>query len=175
MNDVAPRQAVLVVIGLGSNIQPRENLLRGFAALSEALDLVDASRVYETEPVDAPGAPAFLNAAVVARSARTPAELKALFRGIEARLGRVRDPENKSAPRQIDIDLLMYGDEVVRDADGDLLVPHPDIERHAYVARPLADLDLDLVHPLSGRDLREVAANFAEAEGIRPSDLELPL
>lgn len=175
MNEVLPRQAVSVVIGLGSNIEPRVNLPRAVAALSELVEVVAASRVYETEPVSAPGSPPFLNAALLARTRRSPEELKQLFRGIEAELGRVRDPENKAAPRPIDIDLLLYGSEVVRGADGAVLLPHPDLETQAYVALPLADLGEDVRHPLTGEPLAALARRFAGASGVVPTDLELDL
>ncbi len=173
MNDLEPRQAVLVVIGLGSNIEPHENLPRGLAALREAVEVMRVSRVYETEPVAAPGAPVFLNAAILARTLLPFAELKRAFRAIEADLGRVRDPNDKNAPRQIDIDLLTYGDEVVRDAEGAVLAPHPDLERHAYVALPLLDLGGDLVHAVTGEALAAIAARFVGAPGVTPSDLQL--
>jgi len=173
VNDLEPRQAVLVVIGLGSNIDPRENLPRGLAALEEAIEVVRVSRVYETEPVAAPGAPAFLNAAVLARTQLPFGELKQVFRTIESDLGRVRNPNDKSAPRQIDIDLLTYGDEVVRDDSGAILAPHPDLERHAYVALPLLDLAGDLKHAVTGELLTAIAARFVGAGGVTPSDLQL--
>jgi len=173
VNEVLPRQAVTVVIGLGSNIDPRVNLPRGLAELAELVEVIGVSRVYETEPVAAPGSPRFLNAAVLARTRRPHAELKRLFREIEARLGRVRDPQNKAAPRPIDIDLLLYGDEVVRDERGEVLLPHPDLEEHAYVALPLADLGAEVTHPVTGEPLDALARRFAGAPGVVPTDLDL--
>lgn len=175
MNEVLHGQAVTIVIGLGSNIEPRENMPRCMQELGQLVELLGVSRVYETEPVAAPGSPSFLNAAVLARTDRTPDELKAGFRDIESQLGRVRDPANKAAPRPIDIDLLLYGSQVVRDEQGELLLPHPDLETYAYVALPLADLAADLPHPISGASLASLADRFRDAEGVVPTDLELDL
>ena len=174
MNDLEPRQAVLVVVGLGSNIEPRVNLPRALDALRETVEVLRTSRVYETDPVAAPGAPTFLNAAVLARTSLPFDQLKRAFRGIEADLGRVRDPKDKSAPRQIDLDVLTYGDQVVVDEAGERLAPHPDLELHAYVALPLLDLGDDLNHAVTGEPLSAIGARFVGAEGVRPSDLQLP-
>lgn len=164
-----------VFIGLGSNIEARANLPRGLRALAERVRLVGVSRVYETDPVDAPGTPMYLNAAVRARTAMDPETLKHTLLQLEEQLGRVRVPGYKSAPREIDYDLLLYGDEVLRDGAGSVVVPHPDIAQHAYVALPLSDLAPEKTHPMLHKTLGELAAPFTGSPGVRPIELDLAL
>ncbi len=170
-----PAARVPVLITLGSNIAPRQNLPRALALLRAAphLQLHAVSRVWQTAPLDANGAPIpgqapFLNAAAwlwCEPQTWPPLALKfELLRPIEARLGRVRGAD-KFAPRPIDLDIALYADVVVQTPR--LVLPDPDILRRAHVALPLADVAPDWPHPLSGEPLRLIAARFADAPDVR--------
>jgi 2-amino-4-hydroxy-6-hydroxymethyldihydropteridine diphosphokinase len=144
---------------LGSNREPEIYLPRAVRELTAHGEVVAVSRVYETVPVGTADPAPFLNAAVVLETGCGPERFKRdVIAGIEARLGRVRDPRDRFAPRTIDIDIALWDDLV-----GEVLgrpVPDPDILRHLHVARPLADVEPDLHHPVDGRTLAEIAASL---------------
>lgn len=156
-----------VFLTLGSNIEPRVNLPRAVALLAERLRLRAVSRVYETEPVGAPGAPPFLNAAVLIETNLAPRALKQdVLRPLEARLGRVRtgDP---NAPRTVDVDVALYDELILEDPVNRITLPDPEILTRAHVALPLADLAPDWRHPVTGETLAAIAARFAGSPGVR--------
>jgi 2-amino-4-hydroxy-6-hydroxymethyldihydropteridine diphosphokinase len=101
----------------------------------------------ETDPVGVVEQPRFLNGAVALDTELRPRELLALLLAVERRLGRVR-AGSRWGPRTIDLDLLVYGNEVV-DEPG-LSVPHPRLAERRFALEPLAELDPELVVPGSG-------------------------
>jgi 2-amino-4-hydroxy-6-hydroxymethyldihydropteridine diphosphokinase len=136
-----------VFVGIGSNLGDRE------ANVRRALELLDAdseievrsmSQIRETEPVGVLDQPRFLNAAARLATELAPRALLERLLAVEQELGRVRTGE-RYGPRKIDLDLLLYGDEVV-DEPG-LRVPHPRLAERRFVLEPLADLDPALVVP----------------------------
>lgn len=139
-------------IGLGSNLGEREDNIR--AALEAIADLPDTdlvrvSSLYDTEPVGEVEQPNFLNAALVVDTELDARTLLWNLMLIEKRLGRVR--AQRWGPRTIDLDLLLYGDELIE--DDDLRVPHPEIIRRSFVLVPLVELEPRLVHPGTGETL----------------------
>ena len=137
-------------VGLGANLGGREETLRRALELLAAADgvtLLAVSQLRETEPVGVVDQPPFLNGAVALETTHTPRELLDLLLTIEASLGRVR--EERWGPRTVDLDLLVYGDEVV-DAPG-LRVPHPHLHERRFALEPLAELAPELDVPGRGR------------------------
>lgn len=127
-------------IGLGANIGEREKTLRRAVALLAAADRVDvvhASEFRETDPVGVVDQPRFLNGAVAIETVLAPQELLGTLLRIERELGRIRG--ERWGPRAIDLDLLLYGDDVV-DEPG-LRVPHPRLHERRFALEPLAELD----------------------------------
>jgi 2-amino-4-hydroxy-6-hydroxymethyldihydropteridine diphosphokinase len=116
-------------------------------AFSPEVDVVAVSSFRETDPVGYLDQPAFLNAAAAVETGLGPRELLGLLLDVERELGRMRDGP-RFGPRTIDLDLLVYGDEVV-DEPG-LTVPHPRLHERAFALEPLAELDPDLVLPGHG-------------------------
>jgi len=161
-----------VFITLGSNVEPETHLRRAVNLLAERFAIRAISRVYETPPINAAGDIAadqtpFLNAALLVDTDLPPHELKYdVLRPLEAQLGRVRTAD-KFAPRPIDLDIALYGDQVFHDALHGIVIPDPDIVTRAHIALPLADLAPGFVHPTAGKTLAEIAAPFAAAPGIR--------
>lgn len=150
-------------IGLGSNLGDREAQIR--AALEAIADLPDTdllrvSSLYDTEPAGEVDQPNFLNAAALLDTELEPRQLLWNLLLIEKRLGRVRT--QPWGPRTIDLDLLLYGDEIVE--EDDLRVPHPEIIRRSFVLVPLVELDPRLVHPGTG----ETMAAHLNRLGARP-------
>jgi len=133
-------------VGIGSNLGDREDNLRLAVELLSAEDGVEVTAVYEireTEPVGPVEQGPFLNGAVRLETELGPRELLERLLAVEQRLGRVR--EERWGPRTIDLDLLLYGDEVI-DERG-LTVPHPRLGERRFVLEPLADLAPTLVVP----------------------------
>jgi len=135
-------------VGLGTNLGDREALLRNAVTLlRERVDVRAVSSVRETEPWGLVDQPAFLNAAVEVETELTPRELLDLLLDVERRLGRTRDGP-RYGPRTIDLDLLLYGEQVL-DEPG-LTVPHPRLHERRFALEPLAELAPDLVVPGRG-------------------------
>jgi 2-amino-4-hydroxy-6-hydroxymethyldihydropteridine diphosphokinase len=138
----------LACIGLGANLGDAAATLA--AALSELAGLPDTalgsvSPTYRSAPIDA-GGPDFLNAVAVLRTGLSPQELLAGLQRIERQHGRERP--YRHAPRTLDLDLLLYGDERIDTPT--LSVPHPRLHERAFVLRPLADVAPQAVIPGRG-------------------------
>jgi 2-amino-4-hydroxy-6-hydroxymethyldihydropteridine diphosphokinase len=133
-------------VGLGANLGPKEvTILRAvdLLAAEEGIEVLELSELRETDPVGVVDQPAFLNGAVALETSLPPRELLDALLRVEGELGRVRD--ERWGPRTIDLDLLVYGNEVV-DEPG-LRVPHPRLHERKFALEPLADLDPKLEIP----------------------------
>ena len=148
-----------IFLSLGSNVGDREGNLR---AAVERLPVSRVSPIYETEPVDYADQPWFLNLVVEAETELSPHALLATTAHIEQELGRVR--YIPKGPRIIDIDILLFGDQVVNAPN--LQIPHPRMAERRFVLAPLADLAPDLRHPVTHRTVREMLA-AAPPETVR--------
>jgi 2-amino-4-hydroxy-6-hydroxymethyldihydropteridine diphosphokinase len=132
-------------VGLGANLGDRE------ASISRAAELIGAERlstIRETEPWGYADQPAFLNAVAEVETDLYARALLDRLLDIERLLGRERGAGPRYGPRTIDLDLLLYGEEVV-DEPG-LTVPHPHLHERAFVLEPLAELDAGIVVPGRG-------------------------
>jgi 2-amino-4-hydroxy-6-hydroxymethyldihydropteridine diphosphokinase len=146
-------------VGIGSNLGDREgNLRRAVELLSaeDGIDVVAVSEVRETDPVGPVEQGPFLNGAVRIETGLAPRELLERLLAVEERLGRVR--RERWGPRTIDLDLLLYGDDVV-DEPG-LTVPHPRLHERRFALEPLSDLAPSLEIPGKG----PISALLAELE-----------
>jgi 2-amino-4-hydroxy-6-hydroxymethyldihydropteridine diphosphokinase len=137
-------------VGVGSNVGDRERMLWGavhMLAFNPEVDVVAVSSIRETDPVGIVDQACFLNAGVALDTELDPHALLELLLSIEVELGRTRDGP-RFGPRTIDLDLLLYGEEVV-DEPG-LTVPHPRLHERRFALEPLAELDADLAVPGRG-------------------------
>jgi 2-amino-4-hydroxy-6-hydroxymethyldihydropteridine diphosphokinase len=157
--------SVTACVALGSNLGDRRAyLLRAAAALREHLGVssVRLSSLYETAPVGGPaGQGPYLNAAAEVETTLPPEELLRLLLAVEAENGRVRTVAD--APRTLDLDLLLYGDEVR--SDPGLILPHPRMHERAFVLVPLAEIAPGRIHPVLKKCVADLLAGL---QGVRP-------
>ncbi len=140
---------MLAYIGLGSNLNsPKQQIKDAVMALHTAKDVevVNLSSLYQSPPVDGSKQPDYINAIVQVNTHLTPLELLYVCQDIETQQHRVR--EKKWGARTIDLDIIIYGVQVV--ASKQLIIPHPQMMNRAFVLIPLAELEDDLKVPVLG-------------------------
>jgi 2-amino-4-hydroxy-6-hydroxymethyldihydropteridine diphosphokinase len=138
-------------VGLGSNLGDREGTLRAAVGRLRGLpetEVRGVSSFRNTEPVGVVDQPRFLNGAVELETGLAPQALLRALLELERAFGRDRGAGPPHGPRTLDLDLLVYGDEEIKE-DG-LEVPHPRLRERRFVLEPLADLDPTLVVPGQG-------------------------
>ncbi len=156
-------EASTVYLCLGSNMGDRQdNLDRAVELLSQRLRLGEVSSIYDTEPVGNTNQPRFLNLVCQVFTRLAPTDLLTLIKGIETKLG--RSPGKTNAPRPIDIDILLYDDQVVDTPE--LVIPHPRMTERAFVLVPLAEIAPDAVHPVNGKTTKQLLKMVTEKQGI---------
>lgn len=143
-----------IYLALGSNLGDRmKNLEQAIKLLEEhGVNLKRKSQVYETEPYGFKDQPSFLNLVLEVETKLSPQELLDLVLYIERLLGRER--KEKWGPRNIDIDILFYGNLVVRTKN--LVIPHYDIENRDFFLRPFLDIEPEFVHPILEKSISEM-------------------
>lgn len=154
-------------LGLGANLGDPEGTLRAvrelLAGLSDIRPLA-CSAVYRTEPVGGPsGQPEYRNAAVAVRTGLTPEQLLDRCLAIEDRFGRQR--RERWAARSLDIDLLLYRDQVRNTPR--LTLPHPRLHLRRFVLEPLCELAPGLVHPVLGQTLATLLTALEDPAAVR--------
>ncbi len=147
----APEPRPPIALSLGSNLGDRQGALalaRYALCAAGTVRILKASSIYETEPVECPPQPWFLNQVLWVATDLTPGLLLAHCQGVESRLGRVRSVPK--GPRTIDVDLLFYGGLVIKTPV--LTLPHPALPRRRSILQPLAELGIPWRHPVLGAD-----------------------
>lgn len=151
-------------LSLGSNLADRAaNLRAALAQLTLAGSLSAVSSFYETQPVDVPDQPWFLNCVAAIATDMSPRELLQLALKIEAEMGRLR--MKKKGPRNIDIDILLFGDRII-DEPG-LKIPHPAMHKRRFVLQPLAEIAPAARHPQFEKTATELLASLARGQDVR--------
>ncbi len=152
---------VRVAIALGSNLGDRRAHL-DFASqrLRALIEGAVLSPLIETDPVGVEPQPQFLNGAVVGATDLSPRALLEALQGIERARGRTRP--HPGAPRTLDLDLILYGDDTI--GEPDLQVPHPRFRERRFVLAPLAAVAPDLRDPVTGLTVGELLARLPDGE-----------
>lgn len=156
-----------VFLGLGSNLGDKK------ANLAHAIDLISQtervvitrqSSLYITAPWGKTDQDEFLNQVIALETSLNPLELLRVLQKIEIKLGRLRN--EKWGPRVIDLDILLFGEEIV--ALPELVIPHPHMYARLFVLIPLQEIAPQLVFP-DGKGIEEVLARVAQLEDASPS------
>jgi 2-amino-4-hydroxy-6-hydroxymethyldihydropteridine diphosphokinase len=151
-------------LSLGSNIGDRQGNVRAAIDRLGTVGTVSAvSSLYETEPVELTEQPWFVNCVVALDTAKPPRELLAALLAIELAMGRRRTQQK--GPRTIDLDILLYGDEVVHEPG--LTIPHPALAERRFVLEPLVEIAPDLVHPVLRKSIRRLRDELPAGQAVR--------
>jgi len=139
-------------VGLGSNLGDREETIRGAVAALEdepGIEVTAVSTLIDTTPVGVVDQPRFLNGVAALDTELSARALLDVLLAVERRFGRRREASVPHGPRTLDLDLLLFGEEVI-DEPG-LRVPHPRLHEREFVLGPLSGLAPDLEVPGKGR------------------------
>ena len=145
----------IVYLALGTNLGDRlANLKQAIASLTPQMEVKAKSQVYETPPWGFEDQPKYLNQVIKVNTYLEPEPLLKHLKRLEVALGRQESFPN--GPRLIDIDILFYDDLVVNKPL--LVIPHPRLQERGFVLLPLMDIAPNLIHPVSRKSIREMAA-----------------
>lgn len=141
-----------IYLSLGSNIKPEENLNKAKELLSQEYQSEKESKIYKTKSEGFEGED-FLNQVICLLTEDSPDRVVATLKDIEKKIGR-KDRSEKFSDREIDIDLLLYGNYVGKVLGKD--IPHKDIDLYRFVLEPLAEIAPDLIHPKYQEKISEI-------------------
>ncbi len=148
----------LAFFSLGSNLSPRLHLEKALEAMDEKFHLKGISHAYKTTPVGFKNQPLFWNMVVAGRNnIEDPKAIRDWISNLEERNQRVKTHKS-FGPRTLDVDLILFGDSVVKNKN--YSVPHPDIEKKAFVLYPLLEICPNLIHPKNGKSMIEISSIF---------------
>ncbi len=154
-------ECTIAYLLLGGNLGNREeNLDQAIDLIGKGIGEIEAlSSRYETAAWGKTDQPSFLNQAVAVKTRLSAVQVLEKALEIEQVLGRVR--KDKWGERLIDIDLILFGNEVIDIADK-LQVPHPHMQNRKFVMMPLAEIAPEIVHPVSGKTILEISENISD-------------
>jgi len=166
---ITERAPVIAYVGLGANVgDPRRQLAEALKRLHAAVE-VEVTRVstfYRNPPLGPADQPWYVNAAARVRTRLGPEELLGLLQQVETAMGRVRG--ERWGPRRLDLDLLLFNGEVIFAPN--LVVPHPEMHRRAFVLVPLAEIAPQAWHPVMDKSAGDLLSelNPADRAALQP-------
>lgn len=157
----------IVYLSLGSNLGDRIGYIQQATSLLgsvENISIIRTSAFYETEPWDMNSENWFVNAVVELKTSLSPQDLLAECKRIETLLGRSDKPSSDYKDRTIDIDILFYGKEIVKDEN--LTIPHKYVHLRAFTLVPLLELIPDFEHPVLHKTISELHSDLENPEMV---------
>ena len=148
-----------VYVSVGSNIDRQRNIATALQVLTETYGELQLSPVYESAAVGFDSEP-FYNLVLGFSTQQSPQAIQEQLHAIENRCGRQRT--TALSARTLDLDLLLYDDRVM--SDGKLLLPREDIDRYAFVLRPLAEIAATVRHPVTGVSYADMWTDFDDEQ-----------
>ena len=153
-----------VYIGIGSNLgNPYENCIKAVEAIREQpfCKMKALSPFYRTEPVGVEGQNWFINTVLSINTSLSPAETIDMMLSIERKMGRTRSGIRWES-RIIDLDILLFGNEIINDKK--LNVPHPRMHTRRFVMAPMTDIAPELIHPVLGKSMADILSDIPLSE-----------
>ena len=157
----------IAYIGLGSNLgRKKANIRRAIKLLSKNKDIkiLKISSLYETEPVGYVKQDWFVNSCLKAETNLSPRQLLSVLKNVEKKLKRKRR-FIKWGPRTIDLDILFYNNLKLKTKD--LVIPHPEMHKRAFVLIPLMELEPNFIHPTKRKSILELLANLKRTKKVK--------
>lgn len=160
---------MLAGLSLGSNLGDRLGTIRKASLMlkEKNIYIVASSEVFETDPCGAKDQPSFLNACLLVETEESPRDLMLKLQSIESELGRIS--RFHWGPREIDIDII-FMDGLTMNED-DLIIPHPEMHKRAFVLVPLNQVAPEWIHPLLGKSVREMELEIPKSGILRITTL----
>jgi 2-amino-4-hydroxy-6-hydroxymethyldihydropteridine diphosphokinase len=159
-------------IGIGSNLgdalQNCKDAIESISRLS-SVELIQPSSFYKTEPVGDIKQEYFINAVVEIKTELPARELLKTLQKIEKKMGRERSI--KGGPRIIDLDIIFYGHEIIREKG--LTVPHPEMHKRRFVLEPLNEIASYFIHPVFGVSVRGLKERLDDTKSVEKIGLEI--
>jgi 2-amino-4-hydroxy-6-hydroxymethyldihydropteridine diphosphokinase len=152
-------------IGIGSNVGDKiRNCKRAIAEITqhEQNSLIAQSSLYKTQPIGYTQQDWFINCVIEIETSLTAYELLHVLENIELSMGRKRS--FKWGPRIIDLDILFYDEETIQCEE--LTIPHPELEKRAFVLVPLCEIAGDYIHPVLKKPISQLMAKLGDGGGI---------
>ena len=156
---------VISFVGIGSNmVNPAQRCREAVDRISSVsgVKVLRRSSLYRTEPVGFLEQEWFVNAVIEIRTVLAAHELAAAMQAVEEVMGRKRGP--KWGPRVIDLDILLYGQDVIQ--DGELVIPHPEFHQRRFVLVPLDEIAPYVIHPAFGVSIRGLMERLQEGSVV---------
>jgi 2-amino-4-hydroxy-6-hydroxymethyldihydropteridine diphosphokinase len=163
----------IAYIGIGSNVGDRKvNCRKAFELLADTGRVISVSSLYYTEPLGYKEQDDFINAVVSVETDLSARELLDACRAIEGRLGRKRTL--RWGPRTIDLDILLYGEQMINQPD--LVIPHPLMATRKFVLAPLAEIAPELMHPVLHKTAKQLLRELKDTSTVMKcrSDRKIP-
>jgi 2-amino-4-hydroxy-6-hydroxymethyldihydropteridine diphosphokinase len=152
-----------VFISMGSNLGDKiGNCRKAVNEIAGFCEVIRVSSLYETEPVGKEDQPNFINCVSQIETNLSPHKLLKKLNSIEGKLGRVR--HEKWGPRTIDLDIIFYGQLVIK--DDDLVIPHPRAHLRRFVLEPICEIAYDFIHPGLDSSVLELLKLLEDNKGV---------
>ncbi len=150
-----------IFLALGANVgDKKEHIAKAIELLAENISNIKSAPLYESKAVGYTNQDNFVNTVISGDTDLEPKELLTFVKGIEQAIGRIY--RFRWGPREIDIDIIFYGDSAY--TDDTLEIPHPRMHERDFVLRPLCDLDHTVTHPVFKKTARELYDALPKSE-----------